>query len=402
MTTLRTRLHEISRVWFRVTVFLLFVFLAFDLSFAQVVPAATWVPTGSMILPRAHQIAILLPNGQVLVAGGTNGTSGLVERYDPGTGTWTGAGTLDIVNITTATLLSNGQILVTGAPIGGSYNGAEIYDPNTGQSTPTGTLATSRLNPTATLLPKGQVLVAGGYQLIDSGGRSYPVSLNSAEIYDLATGKWADTESMAADRAYHTAVPLSNGKVLVVGGVKIYGMSPSTPLASAEIFDPGTGTWTTTGSLHTARVGNTETLLRNGQVLVTGGKDSAYNPLSSSELYDPVAGLWNISGAMTTAREGHTATLLLNGKVLVVGGNDAQFAIEALDSAELYNPSTGIWTATRSLNLPRISHASTLLPNGRVLTSGGEINSSCDVTSSVELYNQNSSISGAILPLLLK
>ena len=113
-------------------------------------------------------------------------------------------------------------------------------------------------------------------------------------------------------------------------------------LVLAEPSAGGSGTWTETGSLNTARSSHTATLLPNGQLLVTGGYHSG-PILASAELYNPATGLWTTTGSMVTARGAHTAALLPNGKVLVVGGFDGT---SALASAELYDPATGLWTIT--------------------------------------------------------
>jgi Galactose oxidase, central domain len=101
-----------------------------------------------------------------------------------------------------------------------------------------------------------------------------------------------------------------------------------------------------TGSLTTARCGHTATLLPNGKVLVAGGNTNG-TTLATAELYDPATGTWTATGSLATARWLHTATLLRNGKVLVAGGADTNF--NAFASAELYDPANGTWTATGSL-----------------------------------------------------
>ena len=168
---------------------------------------------------------------------------------------------------------------------------------------------------------------------------------------------------------FHTATLLPNGKVLVAGGYD----GNSVALASAELYDPASGTWTATGSLATARDGHTATLLPNGKVLVAGGLDSSQVAFASAELYDPASGTWTATGSLATARYIHTATLLPNGKVLVAGGLTAA---ALLASAELYDPASGTWTATGSLATARYSHTATLLPNGKVLVAGGSDDSS--------------------------
>ena len=322
--------------------------------------SGTWTATGSLNTARVAHTATLLPNGKVLVAGGANGsflTS--AELYDPaangGAGAWTATNSLNTARVAhTATLLPNGKVLVAGGFGTSSYlTSAELYDPASGSWTATGSLNTARENHTATLLPNGNVLVAGG------ANNNF---LTSAELYDPASGTWAATSGLNTARDIHTATLLPNGKVLVAGGV-----GTSSALTSAELYDPASGSWTATGSLNTARYNHTATLLPNGKVLVAGGfGTSSY--LTSAELYDPASGSWTATGSLNTARNSHTATLLPNGKVLVAGGFNNS---GALTSAELYDPASGTWTATGSLNTARDSHTATLLPNGKVLVAGG-------------------------------
>ena len=343
---------------------------------AQSGGAPPWVTTGSMSTARQYHTATLLPNDQVLVAGGNcnSGATSSAELYDPVSGTWTNTGSMSDIRFThTATLLPDGKVLVAG---GADVNSnvlasAELYDPASGTWTNTGSMNTERLDHTATLLPGGKVLIAAGYNN-DSQW------LASAELYDPASGTWTNTGVLNASRTFHTATLLPNGQVLVVGG---YGPSAGW-LASAELYDPASGTWTYTGSLNTGRCNHTATLLPNGQVLVAGGSMSA-NSISSAELYDPASGTWTNTGSMNTARWSHTATLLPNGQVLVAAGYNSESS-NHLASVELYNPASGTWTTTNSLNFARDNHTATLLANGQVLVAGGEGNSG--ILASAELY----------------
>ena len=327
----------------------------------------TWTGTSSLGTPRESHTATLLPNGNVLVAGGDNTTSGglmSAELYDPASGTWTATGSLATPGgSNTATLLPNGKVLVAGGYNGGSiFERAELYDPASGTWTATGSLAITRYAHTATLLPNGKVLVAGGGS--NSGD---PVR---AELYDPASGTWSNTGSLIATRSDHTATLLPNGKVLVAGGTGTSGV-----LTSAELYDPANGTWTTTGSLGAARFQHSATLLPNGKVLVACGRDSSFqSPLASAELYDPASGTWTTTGSLATARfYGHTATLLPNGKVLVAGGIDnISTSVSFPTSTELYDSASGTWTATGNIGTARSSHTATLLPSGNVLVAGGE------------------------------
>ena len=128
------------------------------------------------------------------------------------------------------------------------------------------------------------------------------------------------------------------------------------------------GTFTPTGGMSTPRAAHTATLLHNGKVLIAGGFDNS--PLASAELYDPTTGAFTPTGDMTTPRAQHTATLLADGTVLIAGGRNGTNGIRDLASAELYDPSTGVFTPTGSMVTLRGLHAATLLPDGRVLMTG--------------------------------
>jgi hypothetical protein len=183
---------------------------------------------------------------------------------------------------------------------------------------------------------------------------------------------------MASKRDSPTATVLLNGKVLVAGG-----WNPiNGPLSSAELYDPATGTWTATGSMNTARENHTATLLRNGKALVAGGHD-----LSSAELYDPVTGTWTATGSMNSKHQVFTATLLLNGQVLVAGSYVNGPGGTVSSSAELYDPATGTWTVTASMNTARYQHTATLLTSGQVLVSGGGDSGTVQALSSAELFS---------------
>src|SRR5215469_15904695 len=240
----------------------------------------------------------------------------------------------------------------------------------------TGSMTTPRTSHTATLLTNGKVLVAGGRAC---NTISPCPDLASAELYDPATGTFTPTGSMTTARRGATATLLNNGRVLIAGGG--VGSNGSVP-SSAELYDPATGTFTPTGSMTTARIYPTATLLNNGKVLVAGGGQIKGPDLNSAELYDPQTGTFTATGNMITARNSHTATLLNNGQVLVAGGGDVSLV---LNSAELYDPGTGTFTATGSMTTVREVHIANLLSNGLALLAGGEDGFS--LLASAELYD---------------
>jgi Galactose oxidase, central domain len=191
-------------------------------------------------------------------------------------------------------------------------------------------MASARVFHTATLLPDGRALLAGGIPSpIDFFSSIDAVA--SAELFDPATDLFsATTKDMTTARFGHTATVLSTGKVLIAGGSGTVGVDPA--LATAEIFDPPTGTFAATGSMGVPRTLHRAIPLNDGTVLVAGGDANAIlnlggisvgsspGPLVSAELFDPVSGTFTETGGLVTARENHTATLLNDGTVLVTGG----------------------------------------------------------------------------------
>lgn len=307
------------------------------------VTATFGTPPATMTSPRANHAAVRLPNGKVLITGGFS------SSVFPGP----------------------------------ALNTVELYDPTTHQFTAlTATMKSPRTNHTATLLPNGTVLLAGG-QITDANGNGS----DGAEIYDPATQTFtAISNKMTVPRGSHVAVLLPNGKVLLAGGFN--GGFNDLPIAhnTAELYDPATQTFTAlSAKLTTSRADNpAAALLPNGKVLITGGKTLNVF-LDNAELYDPTTQTFMaITATMTSIRMGHTATSLPNGTVLVTGGADILITPKptttpptghVLGSVEIYDPTAQTFAPfTPALTSPRAIHQATLLADGTVLLTGGIAN----------------------------
>jgi hypothetical protein len=225
----------------------------------------------------------------------------------------------------------------------------------------------ARANHTSTLLPNGKVLIAGGFA--GSGGEYNPY--RTAELYDPGSGTFQSIGEMTIGRSGHTATPLKNGKVLIVGGwTGRYDLR-----GSAEIYDPAANTFTPTGNLVVERAGNTATLLDDGRVLIAGGEDRQENAIASAEIYDPTTAKFTATGSMADPRGAHTATVLKDGRVLIVGGGSGHYPSQNVyRSAEIFDPAAGKFSSAGQMSVARHKHAAILLRSGKVLIVGGSDN----------------------------
>jgi hypothetical protein len=247
-------------------------------------------------------------------------------------------------------------------------------DPLPTHFTATGSMSVGRgPGTTATLLRDGRVLVAGGCS--SATDTQACVHTATAEIYDPTSGTFTRTGSMTVERAGHTATLLRDGRVLITGGHHV----SADPLASAELYDPSTGRFTPTGSMSTPREGSTAVLLKNGKVFVFGGAADGTALADFGELYDPSTGQFKRSTPTAVRHDSGTVTLLVDGRVLIAGGTgpvmDGGAVDEVFDagatSAELYDPLTDTFSPAGAMVMPRSEARAALLPDGRVFIVGG-------------------------------
>jgi hypothetical protein len=258
------------------------------------------------------------------------------------------------------TLLATGTCSITASqPGGGNYLPAlpVMQSFHVAGFAATGSMTTPRSFHTATLLAGGKVLVTGGFS-------SSGAPLASAELYNPSSGTFSATSNNMPNKAAgHTATVLSNGKVLVVGGGN----------ASSQIYDPVANSWSSAGGIGGQRTYHTATWLSGiGKVLIVGGSDNSGKTTNTALLYDPVTGSYTSTGNMTVSRDFHTATLLGNGKVLIAGGRTGTgSSYTYLATAELYDPATGVFSPAGSMLSLRYGHTATILSDGTILFAGG-------------------------------
>ncbi len=380
-------------------------------------------PASSFTVDSDSQITAVAPAraaGRTFVTvtngAGSSPARSTLAAYSYGEGGWKATAPIPTARRVghAATLLADGRVLVTGgrAQCPSSpctvLSSAQLYDPRTGTWTTTENMATARIRHTATLLPNGRVLVAGGF----TNGAPF-TSITSAEIYDPASGTWSPAASMGLSRQGHTATLLAGptsvcgtncGKVLVAGG-----SAPAhAPRNTSELYDPASNTWAPTGllaatrSLHTAAaipVGPASVCgSRCGRVLVSGGFHSAGAP--PSELYDPLVGTWSAptggpAGADRTAISSNT---LLSGRVVAAGGGCFETVPGLTSDSQMFDPAAGTWAATGLLAGGRASHASAALPNGKMLVAGGYATCQGSYHTSAEVFDPGMGAAGGYRP----
>lgn len=368
-----------------------------------------WIETGGLWVRRDNHSATLLADGRVLVAGGAaHGATDAADIYDPATGNWTqgpallkgraahsatllpggrvlvigGAGyvvpavlmpalaTVEMLQLlpteprlansppdfrgaNSALVLADGRVLVVGAH-GADFHltaDALLFDPVAETWQSTGAFNIARGGFSTTLLPSGEVLVAGGS---DPQGQ---VLLSSAEIYDPAAGTWRRTGDMASARYGHSATLLRDGRVLVIDRGVAGG-------AGAEVYDPALGTWERIGGPRATRTWHSATLLADGRVLLVSE--------GTAELFDPTTGIWRRTAAPRWGYPGHSASLMPDGTVLVAGGQEILQGegFPRTGDPERFDPKSERWRPAGDI-AGHYSMSAVVLSSGQVVVAGG-------------------------------
>lgn len=277
----------------------------------------TWTPTGTpMLYPHDWPIAATLCDGSIFVAGQNSLANPEAEIYDPVADTWIAAGKMKLSHIYgTATLLQDCRLLLTGG-----YNAntqAEVFYPKTKTYKAVGVMNNERFFHTATRLADGRVLAAGGG--VDAFGQW--ITQPTADIFDPVTGLWTKAAKMHQARRAHSATLLPDGRVLVAGGTtggKNDGTQAGVQLDTVELYDPVANTWTKLPKLVTARTFHTAALAQGGALILFGGLDGSGSASRRVEGY--FEGTWQALDPMLIDRYQHASALLADGRVLLAGG----------------------------------------------------------------------------------
>ncbi len=356
----------------------------------SVSPPSVSPPSVSPPPPAAQTSVVVMPAAASILPGQIQEFVAQVSGLSDATVTWqvegSGGGTITSAGLYTAPSATGVYNVIATSSADANYSAAAVVLVTAKPSpfSPTGNLVHERRFHTATLLADGKVLVAGGLNTDNC-----PDASDFAELYDPASRSFAPTSSMKEPRYSQTSTLLQNGKVLITGGnsfnFECSDLDTSPQLTSAELYDPSSGSFTSTGSMSEARSGHTATLLPSGKVLIVGGDASGGS--ATADVYDPATGTFTPTGNMSAARSGQTATLLLDGRVLIAGGITSGSLSSPLATAELYDPLTGAFTAAATLTAPRAGHTATLLPDGKVLLTGGYTDSTFLGTDTAEIYD---------------
>lgn len=356
--------------------------------------ADRWVATGAMVTAREAATATPLPDGRVLVVGGSTGgcqrpllglpdfrSLATAEIYDPWANRWRVTAPMPTARrYHSATLLDSGRVLVLGGRDEVAYRSphfpatAEIFDPTTERWHSTAPIDRNTANFAVTPLPDGQALATGRGEGLTNGGSLI------ARRYLPGTNDWRGIAILDDTRREHTATPLRDGRILLTGGFHYTGepgFSARTSYPAAAIYDPSADRWSPTGATTFAIGPHTATVLPSGEVLVVGEPDGRGGLGTRAQRFDPATNTWADAGALAAPRDGFVATLLDDGRVLISGGyagptfGGSSAYRNATPAAELFDPRTGRWQSAGSMTTARGGHLTTALATGQILATGG-------------------------------
>ncbi|AFL89937.1 Kelch motif protein [Terriglobus roseus DSM 18391] len=279
----------------------------------------------------------------------------------------------------TAELLPDGSVLLIGGwGTGALHTRAERYLNGSAGVVPAGTMVTPRQGHASVSLADDKVLVTGGYDRITSANLFREV-FKTSEIYDPAQDRFTAGPLMNRGRREHTMTLLADGRVLVVGGISQYGPDFSSNTES-EIYSPVTGRFDVGPSTKDGRWQHTATRLKDGRVLVVGGRPNncaatcSLDALKTAEIFDPATNKWSSTGSLRISRSGHSAGVLDDGRVVIFGGmtnEDQNIRTQQVAQVEVWDPATGKFTDFGTLHVGRTFHALVRLLDGRFLLANG-------------------------------
>jgi hypothetical protein len=354
---------------------------------AALPPVGTWTEAPGLASIRGTTTAVVLDDGTVLAAGGGVGAIalGAAEVFDPEAQEWRQVAPLSEARRGhQAVVLDDGRVLAAGGLANGiPLASAEIYDPAADAWSPVAPMSVPRLGHSLTLLADGRVMAAGGSALESdevAGGGQTIRTVATTEIFDPATDTWSAAAGMATPRFEHTATLLGDGRVFMVGGLGPggEGTEQDLPLRSTEFYDPAADAFVNSTDLAEGRANHAAALLNDNAVVVSGGTSGERGDVSvsSAEVFDNRAATWSTVGAMGTPRTGHTATALEDGRILVAGGETMRSGSRrSLTSAEVFDfdlGASGEWRSGGDMACPRSEQAAVLLADGSVLVIAGD------------------------------
>jgi N-acetylneuraminic acid mutarotase len=343
----------------------------------------TWSAMPDLVNIRGTTTAVVLKDGKALAAGGGVGQQGVAaaEIFDPTAGVWQATGSLNEARRGhQAVVLGDGRVLVAGGINEGVLlASAEIYDPGTAKWTMVAPMSVPRLGSTLTLLTNGNVLVTGGTVADTASGTGGNQTIRpdaTAEVYNVAANKWTKTAGgMSTPRFEHTATALDDGRVLITGGQGPPTNGSSAALATTELYDPAVDSFRKSNDMGDARFNHTAVKLPDRTVMVVGGAGGTNGDtsLSTAEVFNPGDGSWTSAGTLTGSRTGHVAAVFPDGRVMVAGGESVTRGNRrSLATAEIFALDKREWRSAGTMNCPRSEASAALLGDGSVLVVAGD------------------------------